>query len=360
MGCPIRRDRDSNGKLKPHSRCRKWELQVSVNDNGRYSKRSKRFSGTQREAKAELARFEVEVENETPSSGWTFGRYADNWLESRAESTSKSTRSNDGYAVECAKEAFGNVALERVDVPHLEKLKDVLAERYGQATQHSYWSTVSSIFKHAVTRDRLIRTNPMQYVDAPRKPKRRSKSPSRKSLLNLLSQLRPREGGFHLAIVILVFAGIRRGECAGLLWSDVRDGGLSITKQYGKDTTKTGEERFVPLPGMLYSLLDEMRGDDDEQVIARCGLPTSGASIGTWWIDHRDGFGMEGVRVHDLRHAYLTLLQESGVPVAVAQNLAGHATSDMTLDVYTHPHEESMRKAVDETFDEEFAAVLRQ
>lgn len=359
MGCLVRRDRDSNGKLRPHSRCRKWELQVSVSGKGKCPKRSMRFSGTQREAKAALSRFEVEVENETPKSGWTFGRYADHWAESRAEDVVESTRRNHGYAIGCAKEAFGNVALERVDVPHLEKLKEVLAERYGQATQHSYWSTISSIFKHAVTRDRLIPANPMQYADAPRKPKRRKKSPSRKALLNLLSQLRPRDGGFHLAIVILVFAGIRRGECAGLLWSDVSDGGLYITKQYGKDTTKNKEERFVPLPSTLYSILDEMRGDDDEQVIARCGLPISGASIGTWWIDHRDGFGMTGVRVHDLRHAYVTLLQESGAPVAVAQALAGHSTSEMTLDVYTHPHEESLREAVDAAFDEEFAAFLR-
>lgn len=359
MGCLIRRDRDSNGKLKPHSRCRKWELQVSVNDNGSYPKRSKRFSGTQREARAELSRFEVEVENETPRSGWTFGCYADRWLESRAESTSKSTRYNDGYAVECAKEAFGNVTLERVDVPHLERFKELLADRYGQATQYSYWSTVSGIFKHAAMKDRIISVNPMQYVDAPRKPPRRSKSPSRKRLLGMLSKLNPGEGGFHLAVVILVFSGIRRGECAGLLWSDVRDGGLYVTKQYGKDTTKTGGERFVPLPGTLYSMLDEMRGDDDEQVIARCGLPTSGASIGTWWIDHRDGLGMEGVRVHDLRHAYLTLLQESGAPVAVAQALAGHTTSEMTLEVYTHPSEESMRRAVDDAFDDIFAAILR-
>lgn len=360
MGSPIRRDYDSTGKLKPYSRCRKWELQVSVSDNGRYSKRSKRFSGTQREAKAELARFEVEVENETPSSGWTFERYAEKWLDERSGNVSDSTMTNNQYAVECANEAFGDIALEKIDVPHVERLKGVLADRYGAAAQYTHWSTISSIFKQASRKDRLIPANPLHFVDAPKKPKRRKKSPPRSKLLNLLSQLRPRDGGFHLAMVILIFAGIRRGECAGLLWSDVRDGGLSITKQYGKDTTKTGEERFVPLPKTMYAMLEEMRGEDDEQVIARCGLPTSGASIGTWWIDHRNGFGMEGVRVHDLRHAYLTVLQESGTPLAVAQALAGHETSEMTLDVYTHPSEESMRRAVDDTFDETFAAYLRQ
>lgn len=358
MGCLIRRDYDSNGNLKPHHRCRKWELQVSINKDSDYSKRSMRFSGTQREAKAELARFEVEVENEIPSSGWTFEQYAASWFESRKGTVSKSTQTNDKYVIECANEAFGNVALEKIGESQLNDFKDILADRYSSSGQYTYWVIASSIFKKAV-KDRLIPVNPMQYVDAPKKKKRVQASPSKDDLLKLLSQLEPRKGGFHLAIVILIFTGIRRGECAGLLWSDVRDGGISVTKQYGKNSTKTGNDRFVPLPRSVYAMLDDMRGDDNEQVISRAGLKISSNYVSTWWQANRDKFGMNGVRLHDLRHAYLTLLQESGVPVSVAQALAGHSTSKMTLDVYTHPHENVIRKAVNETFDEQFAANLR-
>ena len=46
--------------------------------------------------------------------------------------------------------------------------------------------------------------------------------------------------------------------------------------------------------------------------------------------------GLEGLRIHDLRHTCATLLLASGEhPKVVAERL-GHASTVMTLDVYSH------------------------
>ena len=42
------------------------------------------------------------------------------------------------------------------------------------------------------------------------------------------------------------------------------------------------------------------------------------------------------VRIHDLRHTGATLLLLAGVPVRIVQDLLGHSTSKMTLDIYGH------------------------
>lgn len=40
--------------------------------------------------------------------------------------------------------------------------------------------------------------------------------------------------------------------------------------------------------------------------------------------------------IHELRHTYLTMLAESGVHPTVMQELAGHSSSEITLEIYTH------------------------
>lgn len=66
-----------------------------------------------------------------------------------------------------------------------------------------------------------------------------------------------------------------------------------------------------------------------------------------WWTLARDGYGLSGFTLYELRHTYLTLLAESGVHPKVMQELAGHSSSQITMDIYTHVNLEAKREAVD-------------
>jgi integrase len=46
--------------------------------------------------------------------------------------------------------------------------------------------------------------------------------------------------------------------------------------------------------------------------------------------------GLPDIRFHDLRHSAATLLLSEGVHPKVVQELLGHSTISMTLDVYSH------------------------
>ena len=48
--------------------------------------------------------------------------------------------------------------------------------------------------------------------------------------------------------------------------------------------------------------------------------------------------------LHELRHTFITRCAESGVNVNVCQQLVGHASADMTINVYTHVMDEFKRK----------------
>jgi integrase len=52
-------------------------------------------------------------------------------------------------------------------------------------------------------------------------------------------------------------------------------------------------------------------------------------------------------RFHDLRHTFATLMGSSGGHVKVVQEMLGHATTNITLDLYSHVLPDMQEDAVD-------------
>lgn len=48
--------------------------------------------------------------------------------------------------------------------------------------------------------------------------------------------------------------------------------------------------------------------------------------------------------LHDLRHTFITRCAEQGVNISVCQQIVGHSTSSLTLDIYTHVVDEFKRR----------------
>jgi integrase len=51
---------------------------------------------------------------------------------------------------------------------------------------------------------------------------------------------------------------------------------------------------------------------------------------------HLDRLGLPHQRFHDLRHAFATLMIESGEDLGVVSRILGHANLATTADVYAH------------------------
>ena len=46
--------------------------------------------------------------------------------------------------------------------------------------------------------------------------------------------------------------------------------------------------------------------------------------------------GLEGIRFHDLRHTHASLMLKAGVHPKIVQERLGHASIEITLDIYSH------------------------
>ena len=54
------------------------------------------------------------------------------------------------------------------------------------------------------------------------------------------------------------------------------------------------------------------------------------------WRPARERAGLPDVTIYDLRHSFISLMQEAGVPVADLAAATGHVRVSTLQDVYTH------------------------
>lgn len=169
-----------------------------------------------------------------------------------------------------------------------------------------------------------------------------------------------RDDRMYAAWLLLLSRGLRRGELAGLRWSDVdfdiKAARIEATRVVvGKDvvdsTPKTSAgRRTISLDDALVAALKDHRKRQLEERLAwgeawtDTGLVfvrEDGAALAPESISQKferlsKRLGMRRIRLHDTRHTCASLLLAAGVPVKVVSELLGHADVRVTLGIYQH------------------------
>lgn len=73
----------------------------------------------------------------------------------------------------------------------------------------------------------------------------------------------------------------------------------------------------------------------------------------TAWRKLRKAADLGGIRFHDLRHSFISLMAERGVPLPIVQSMVGHMSAKMTRH-YTHVSSHAARQAVELLDDARF------
>jgi integrase len=163
--------------------------------------------------------------------------------------------------------------------------------------------------------------------------------------------------------------GARRSETLGLCWdhTDLDEGTVRIERTLQRvgaelvfsDVTKTSHgRRTIPLPAFAVARLRQHKADQARRRLAAggswhdldlvCergdGRPMDPDLVSQAFKRVAKSVGLDGVRLHDLRHAAATRLMRSGLhPVEVAEIL-GHASPAFTMSVYQHSDRESIER----------------
>ncbi len=191
----------------------------------------------------------------------------------------------------------------------------------------------SALFK--ACRAGLIDKNPVDLCERVRYPKKRSKALTLTEQRAFIERL---EGSrYKWVMLFYLHTGVRRTEALTLEWSDVdeEDGVILI-----KGTKTEDSRRYIVLTEALKGILAGQREQNakEKQEGARV-FPYCAETVSRTFAKL-----CAGHHLHELRHTYITRCCESGINVNVCQQLVGHATADMTINVYTHVLDDFKKK----------------
>ena len=345
----MRRRADNEGLVRQRSDGR-WEARYRAADG---LKRSI-YARTQREAIDRLrAALTARDQGVRPiDQRLTVGAYLDDWLEHHVRPTSRprTVESYAGIVRLYLVPHLGRIPLARLEPEHVQAMLARLRGQRGQlsATTTRYVYAVLRIALGRALKLGRVHRNVCALIDPPAKARHELRPLSGDQLRAFLDGI----AGDRLEALYVTAAGtgLRQGELLGLRWQDVDldRGELSVRHTLQRGTRTLGEpkteraRRTLRLPGAVVAALRRHR--ERQAIVPLVGLvfttergtPLDARNVTRYLQVHLARLGLPRQRFHDLRHAFATLLIESGEDLGVVSRILGHAQFATTADVYAH------------------------
>jgi integrase len=265
--------------------------------------------------------------------------------------------------------SFINSPIDKIRRSDIKKfLHGKLAEGYAVSTVTHMKNLIGNTFNEAID-DEVITNNPAHGMklgakkDASRKPKVDPCKPHEvKTLLTAFEKDCPEYFPF---IALLVFTGARIGEAVSLTWGDIDFANREIiiqrsVRQGRIDSTKTSKIRRVDMTLNIVEILQNLRRGQ----LAK-GMPAfkdawlfpeikdfeQPLNYHSWrkrvWYPMLKKASLRRVRIHDMRHCFVSLLISAGKSLHYIKEQVGHSSINVTSDIYGHWVHNSKDKPVD-------------
>lgn len=238
--------------------------------------------------------------------------------------------------------AFGRKKLEGISGHDLQKLHKGMQSTPYQANRVR--SLLSKMFSLAMEWN-WHTENPAKYVSKYQEDKR-TRWLDEEEMQRLWKVL----DGYYkpavsIAIKMLLLTGARKTEVLSARWEQFDfKRGVWIKPSH---LTKQKREEHLPLSTATLKLLEEWREKNNSEFLFPGKIPGQCIQeIKKSWATIRTTAGLEGVRLHDLRHTHASHLVSSGLSLSIVGKLLGH-TQTSTTQRYAHLADEPLRQAAE-------------
>lgn len=352
----------------------RWKLTVDVGTKGQRARRVRRFDGAAptaggnppRAVRARAAELEVELTQHrlhlTPERV-TFGQAAEAWWQWWLVAKRHERRTEVEYRRLLDRRVLpelGGQLVARMSAGQLTLVyAGWVAEGLSPSSVRRHHVLVRQVLGHAV-RQHWAARNVTEDVQLPSGRAAAMNLPTLEQVLALVAEAEAQNPAAGRAVTVAFGLGLRRGELAGLRWSRVRwDEGVVVVdvsvmdRRGGREEkgTKTHQARTVPMKPWVVTVLAMQQQWQQEASAGRAPMAKdpyvfSMAPGGATAPDPdyftqvlgraRRRAGLEGVRLHDLRHAFASYMLTEGAPLQEVSRLLGHQSTAVTAKVYSH------------------------
>ena len=256
------------------------------------------------------------------------------------------------------KPVLGNMKLKNITTPKLTQVMQ--SYNLNPATVRKLYVIIQSIFKRGMEQG-FLRDNPCHNVILPKnKEQHKVMALTEDELKRFVKMLDEKscDEDVKRIIRVLLYTGMRSGECFALRWEDVDFENMSISIKHtlndigGKhELTDPKTESSIRIIGMgqelkkvllaqkeyieklKYALGDDFAHPEMVFVSAR-GNYRDRNSVYQSLKRFTKGTEFEDMTLHQLRHCNATMLLNSGIDLKVVSEHLGHCDVNVTADIY--------------------------
>lgn len=286
----------------------------------------------------------------------TVEQYAAKWLKLYKSHVSKKCFNDYANYMDKLTPVIGKKALSEVTVDDAAQVWTYHEWRSSGAVRHAKMLYVG-MFDTAIEND-LCRKNPFRSKSA--KPPKLKDGSHRALTDEEIRLIETTPHRFQLAAMVMLYAGLRRGEVSALTMEDIdlKAGLIHVNKAIRYDSnqpilsdpkTEAGV-RDVPIFPPLAPFIKDRIG-----LVAPSarGKVLSNKAFYYAWESYKKSLALMAghevnIRPHDLRHTFCTMLRDAGVDMKQAMLWMGHADENMILRIYDHVGENRTKKSIEQ------------
>lgn len=335
----------------------RWRIRAYVGTDpltGRPRRRSISFRANGIRAAEKVARKvgqRLDDEREGLAASGSMAELVDDWLAISERDRSPSTMIAYRRHAERIKTRFGTTLAAELTASDIDRWYTALmAKGMTAANLRHVHRVLAAILRFGWRKGRLTSVE-TEKVTLPEYIAPDIKPPSNEQMLRVWNELP--DVAWGRAVRLLALTGMRRGEVVGLRWEDYT--GRTIKVRHSIVETKAGlrikapkgkRTRDVTLNEPARRVI-ESQPRVSEWIFTSDAGPARPGWVSLMWNRWRKGHGVEGVRVHDIRHWYATYAIERGAPVASVAAQLGHAQTSTTLNIYAAATDAGRQHAAD-------------
>lgn len=289
-------------------------------------------------------------------NNYTVSQYATKWLPLHKDSVSVKCYNDYAKQLEALTAVIGKKRLTEITVDDAAAVWKHYSG-YSASTIHRAKMLFVSLFDAAIENE-LCRKNPFRakYAQPPKAP-----SGSHRALtdeeITLIQTVTHR---MHAAAMIMLYAGLRRGEVLALTPDDIdlEHGMITVNKAVRFDGNRpvivrpktSAGIRDVPILSVLRPTLETLHERPASMINGDIMTDTSFRRAWDSYMLHLTQAAGHPIDIqpHDLRHTYCTMLRDAGIDMKQAMIWMGHADEKMILHVYDHITDKRTRNSINQ------------